>query len=32
MQVGGQEYALQMAANATHTTLLKNQNAIKYLP
>ena len=30
--VGGQEYALQLAANANHTILLKNQSAIKFLP
>ena len=31
--VGGQEYALQHGGQLTnHTTLLKNQSALKYLP
>ena len=32
--VGGYEYAsmASMAANTNHTTLLKNQSPIKYLP
>ena len=28
----GKSIPLNMAANANHTTLLKNQSAIKYLP